>query len=180
MLPTGVGCANALCVTGPTDPPRDHDACAPDGRILHCLPNGGADNVRACAAGTVCQSDGVTAVCAPPGTVGPRDAGADVPRDVGVDVPRDVGVDVPRDVGVDVPRDVGAPDIGRDVGVDDVATADAGRAGLVEGGCGCRTAVARGSARWLAVAVMAAMFGRRRRRRASRAAGPSGTVPSKE
>ena len=188
VLPAGVGCASAFCVTSPTDPPRDHDACAPDGRILHCLPSGGADNVRSCAAGTVCQSDGVTAVCAPPGTVTPRDAGADVPREV--------GVDVPREVGVDGPRDAGAHDLGREAGGDDAATADVpakppradgavasadvGGPGLVEGGCGCRTAPAPASARGLGGLAIGAMLARRRGRRASRARGRSGTVASKE
>ena len=50
-LPTGVGCANAFCVSGPMDPPRAHEACVPDGRIVHCLASGGIDNVRACPAG---------------------------------------------------------------------------------------------------------------------------------
>jgi MYXO-CTERM domain-containing protein len=161
VLPTGVGCASAFCVSGPTDPPRDHEACLPDGRILHCLASGGADNPRACSAGAVCQSDGSSAVCTPPGTVTPRDGGADVPMDART---LDVAIDRPTEDArvTDVP--------GRPPVIDAAVMAgDVAPTSVLDGGCGCRTASAPSSAAGgfgcMALFALAARRGRRAKRR---------------
>lgn len=155
-------CMSVFCVSNPTETPRVHDVCLPDGRLATCNAVGALENVRACRAGTRCESDEGAGRCAAPAAMG--DAGmvrADVPAaDAGAtadvllipdDVPLSAGdVVTPRE---DVP------------GVDVVIEGDAGEgSAMIEGGCGCR-AGAPGRGAWGWAVVLAGLTARRRSRR---------------
>jgi len=169
-------CMSVFCVAGPTETPRAHAVCLPDGRIAACSDVGGIGNVRACPAGTRCTPDGAgNGACV---STAPRDAGmaADVGTDVGagadgavaveVGVAEDAGVgdeDVPP--GMTVPEDVVA--IPEDVplaAVDAVSVLPEEPPAVIDGGCGCRAGAPRGASGvggWLVAGLVA---WRRRRR----------------
>ncbi len=177
-------CMSVFCVAGPTETPRAHDVCLPDGRLGSCSNVGGIGNVRACPAGTRCTNDpagnGRCVAPTPPdaGVVRPdaggavdaggaADAGGAVdagdPTDGGQgdeDVPP--GMQVPEDV-VSIPEDVPL------VRVDAVAVLPEVPGAVLEGDCGCRVGArgAGGTRGGGAVGVLAALglLGARRRRR---------------
>ena len=51
-------CVSAFCVASPSEVPRAHDICLPNGQLARCTDTGGVTDARSCPSGTACQSDG--------------------------------------------------------------------------------------------------------------------------
>jgi hypothetical protein len=65
-------CVSELCVVSPDEPPVAHDACLPDGSILHCDAFGRADTGY-CPTGSACSVASGTAQCGGTGEMPPPD-----------------------------------------------------------------------------------------------------------
>lgn len=55
---TEARCVSAFCVSSPSEVPRAHDICLPNGQLASCTDAGGIENARTCPSGTACQSNG--------------------------------------------------------------------------------------------------------------------------
>jgi hypothetical protein len=167
-------CMSVFCVSNPTETPRVHDACLPDGRLATCNAVGGLENLRGCPAGTRCENvDGVGRCVDPTPAVDAGTPTADAPTmpmdDAGT--PVDDVPTMPMDIPL-IPEDLALVPVDTVIPIEDAGVADADDAGddraAIEGGCGCRASGAPLGGRWGAAwGALAGLAWARRRRPSS-------------
>jgi len=145
--PVAARCVSVFCVASAMDAPVAHDACLPDGRLVHCTADGGLEDAHDCAAGTTCTDGPDGASCVDP-TPPPPPPAPD--PDAGPMRGTDAGMGPGADAGTGDPH--GAM----------------GRAGVLRGeirGCSAQPGRARADLASSAMLALSLLFVARRRRR---------------